>query len=71
MRQGAVTVTTTPQVSRLFVAVLIGVGTFMQTVLIRLATGSYPPLWACLIIGGITGAACAVGRKAALHQAQR
>lgn len=46
-------------------AVIVLAATFTQTMLIRLATGAYPPLWACLAIGGLTGAAWAVGAVAA------
>lgn len=52
-------------------AVLIVVAAFVQTVLIRLMTGSYPSAWACLAIGGLTGAAWAVGATAAHRQVRR
>lgn len=52
-------------------AVIILAATFTQTMLIRLVTGVYPPLWACLAIGGLTGAAWAVGAAAAQRRARR
>jgi hypothetical protein len=54
-----------------FDAVLTAVATFTQTVLIRVVTGVYPPLWACAVIGGLTGAACAVGAAAARRRVRR
>lgn len=46
-------------------AVIILAATFTQTMLVRLVTGVYPPPWACLALGGLTGAAWAVGAAAA------
>lgn len=54
-----------------FDAALIAVATFAQTVLIRAVTGVYPPLWACAVIGGLTGAAWAVGAAAARRRVRR
>lgn len=52
-------------------ATIVVVGAFVQTVLIRVGTGLYPPLWAAAVIGGLTGAAWAVGATAAHRQARR
>lgn len=49
---------------RAFDAALIGVATWVLIVIMRLAIGSYPPLWACLAAGVAAVAAWAAGAAA-------
>lgn len=49
---------------RVFVAALIVVATWVLILIMRVAIGSYPPLWACLAFLGATLAAAAIGAAA-------
>jgi hypothetical protein len=64
------TVTTKP-VPKYFYAALIAAAIVVPMVILRVAFGSYPPLWVCLAFGGAAVVGCAVGRWAALRTVRR
>ena len=55
----------------LFDVVFAGVLTCVQIVILRVALGSPPPLWACAVVGGVTGVAWAIGSAVAASAVRR
>jgi hypothetical protein len=61
---------TTKPVPGYFYVALIAAATLVPMVILRVAFGSYPPLWVGFAFGGAAVVGCAVGAAAARRRAR-